>query len=42
MSADHLELLIVFWKKENFMKVAKGFQKYRFYLVWKVYLHTIH
>ena len=33
MSADHLELLVVFGKKENRVKDSKDFQKYRFDLV---------
>ena len=41
MSADHLELLVVFCKKENRVKVSKDFQKYHFGLVQEVNLPVI-
>ena len=33
MSVDHLELLVVFGKKENRVKVSKDLQRYHFDLV---------
>ena len=41
MSADHLELLVVFGKKENCVKVLKDFQMYHLGLSWEVNLLVI-
>ena len=41
MSADQLELLVVFSKKKNRAKISKEFQKYHFDLVREVKLHAI-
>ena len=41
MSADHLELLVIFGKKENHVKASKDFHKYHFDLVWEVNPHPI-
>ena len=41
MSADDLELLDVFGKKENHVKCSNDFHKYHFDLVWEINFHSI-